>query len=214
LYFVKKSEKSTRPSEGGLAWRPAKGAGTRFQRRTPYGGSDALILYNARLLEILRLTPPLAMGKQNELEPGRLQLDNWAVSMWMDYADAVELRLVKGGEFEQIPGFANKLPEHAARIAGVLTLIDHVAAPSINVETLQRAIAIAEYLASEALRLFDARMASPAIRLAETLLTWLQTKWSEPFTGLKMIYQFGPNLIRDAEAARRAVGYSSRTRLA
>jgi hypothetical protein len=48
-------------------------------------------------------------------------------------------------------------------------------------------------------------MATPAIRLAETLLTWLQNKWSEPFVGLKVIYQFGPNLIRDAEAARRAV---------
>jgi hypothetical protein len=184
---------------------PVGVAGTRFQRRTSYGGSDALILYNARLLEILRLTPPLAMGKQNELEPRRLQLDNGAGSMWRDYADAVEHRLAKGGVFEQIPGFANKLPEHAARIAGVLTLVDHVAAPSINVEALQRAITVAEYFASEALRLFDARMASPAIRLAETLLTWLQTKWSEPFIGLKMIYQFGPNLIRDAEAARRAV---------
>jgi hypothetical protein len=145
------------------------------------------------------------MGKQNELEPRRLQLDNRSDSMWRDYADAVEHRLAKGGVFEQIPGFANKLPEHAARIAGVLTLVDHVAAPSIDVETLQRAITVAEYFASEALRLFDARMASPAIRLAETLLTWLQTKWSEPFIGLKMIYQFGPNLIRDAEAARRAV---------
>jgi Protein of unknown function (DUF3987) len=89
-------------------------AGTRFQRRIPYSGSDALLQYNTRLLEILRLTPPLAIGKQNELEPRRLQLDNWAIAMWMDYADAVERRLVKGREFEQIPGFANKLPEHAA----------------------------------------------------------------------------------------------------
>ena len=48
-------------------------------------------------------------------------------------------------------------------------------------------------------------MASPAIRLAETLLTWLQNRWSEPFIGLKVIYQFGPNLIRDAETARKAV---------
>lgn len=184
---------------------PLAVAGTRFQRQTPYGGSVALDRYNARLLEILRLTPPLAMGKQNELEPRRLQLHDWAVSMWRDYADAVEARLAKGGEFEQIPGFANKLPEHAARIAGVLTLVDNPIAPSIDTSALQRAITIAEYFASEALRLFDARMASPAIRLAEALLTWLQDKWPEPFIGLKVIYQFGPSLIRDAEVARKAV---------
>jgi hypothetical protein len=188
-----------------LAASPVGIAGTRFQRRMPYGGSDALVQYNARLLEILRLTPPLAMGKQNELEPRRLPLDNWAVTAWSDYADAVERRLGKGGEFEQIPGFANKLPEHAARIAGVLSLVDNPVAPSIDEPTLRRAICIAQYFASEALRLFDARMASPAIRLAETLLTWLQNKWPEPFIGLKVIYQFGPNLIRDAEAARKAV---------
>jgi hypothetical protein len=184
---------------------PSGLAGTRFQRRTPYLRSDALVQYNARLLEILHLRPPLAMGKQNELEPRRLQLDGSAISIWSDYADTVELRLAKGGDFEHTPGFANKLPEHAARIAGVLTLIDNPAAPSIDIEALQRAIVIAEYFASEALRLFDARIASPTIRLAETLLTWLHNKWSEPFIGLKIIYQFGPSLIRDAEAARKAV---------
>ncbi len=89
--------------------------------------------------------------------------------------------------------------------AGVLALIDDPNAPSITANALQRAIAVAEYFASEALRLFDARMATPAIRLAETLLTWLHNKWPEPFIGLNLIYQFGPNLIRDAEAARKAV---------
>jgi hypothetical protein len=139
---------------------PVSVAGTRFQRRMPYSGSNDLNRYNNRLLEILRLTPPLAVGKPNELEPRRLQLDSSAASVWFDYADAVEVRLAKGGKFEHIPGFANKLPEHAARFAGVLTLIDDPIAPAITASTLRRAIAIAEYFASEALRLFDARMAT------------------------------------------------------
>jgi len=67
--------------------------------------------------------------------------------MWRDYADAVEHRLAKGGQFEQIPGFADKLPEQAARIAGVLTMIDnpvrnqlipkHSGAPSLLLNTSQ-----------------------------------------------------------------------------
>lgn len=180
-------------------------AGTRFQRRTRYGGSDALVRYNARLLEVLRLTPPLAMGKQNELEPRKLQFGNSAIEMWRDYADAVESRLGKDGEFESIRGFANKLPEHAARIAGVLTLIEEPSALAIKSETFGRATIIAEYFAGQSLRLFDAGMASPGIRLAEILLAWLHNKWPEPFVGLKIIYQRGPNLIREAEAARKAV---------
>ena len=48
-------------------------------------------------------------------------------------------------------------------------------------------------------------MASPEIRLADSLLTWLLTKWTEPVVGLKVIYQFGPNAIREAATARKAV---------
>lgn len=184
---------------------PVGAAGTRFQRRTGYAGADALSHYNARLMEILRRTPPLASGKANELEPRRLSFDYRAILSWKDYADAVERRLGPGGDFEQIPGLANKLPEHAARIAGVLTLVDYLDALTISIDVLQRAILIAEYFASEALRLFDARMTSPEIRLAESLLSWITNKWSEPFIGLKAIYQFGPNAIREASTARKAV---------
>lgn len=84
-------------------------------------------------------------------------------------------------------------------------MVDNPFSASIGIGALQRAIAIAEYFASEALRLFDARTASPTIRLAEMLLAWLHNKWTEPFIGLKVIYQYGPNLIRDAETARRTV---------
>ena len=111
-------------------------AGTRFQRRNGHPGSVALSQYNIRLLEILRQRLPLAPGKQNELEARRILFDNCAISTWMDYADAVERRLGSGRDFEQIPGFANKLAEHAARIAGVLALVENLAAPSINVEQL------------------------------------------------------------------------------
>jgi hypothetical protein len=124
---------------------------------------------------------------------------------WLNYADAVEHRLGVGGAFEPIRGLANKLPEHAARIAGVLTMIGNLAATSITSSALQSAILITEFFASEALRLFDAGMVSPEIRHAETLLTWLHNKWTEDFVGLKVIYQLGPNGIRDKQAAKRAV---------
>lgn len=184
---------------------PNSTAGTRFQRRAPYEQSAVLNGYSSRLLEVLRQKPQLAMGKRNELEPRALGLDVEAVPIWMDYSDAVERRMSKDGAFEQIKGFANKLPEHAMRIAGVLTLIDDINARVISADVLRRAIIIAEYFASEALRLFDSGMISPTIHLAQLLLEWIENKWSEPFIGLKVIYQSGPSTIREAEKAKRIV---------
>jgi uncharacterized protein DUF3987 len=184
---------------------PRSTAGTRFQRQTVNDDSNALANYNAQLLAILKHRPPMAQGRVNELEPRQLEFDSLAAKTWMNYADAVEHQLGSGGAFEPIRGLANKLPEHAARIAGVLTLINGLDAASISSGAFERAILIAEYFASEALRLFDAGMISPEIRLAESLLMWLLNKWDEEFVGLKVVYQLGPNAIRQAATARKAV---------
>lgn len=165
----------------------------------------ALRAYTARMLEFLRRQPPLVAGQPNELDPRHLTLNPEAAVLWAQYADHVEGCLGPGQEYEPIRGFANKLPEHAARIAGVLTLADDIAAPSIAHDALYRRIRIAEYFASEALRLFDAGMVDPEIPLDEELLYWLQTKWAEPFVGLKVIYQRGPSRIRTAAKAKRSV---------
>lgn len=185
---------------------PDSTVGTRFQKRsTAHHGDTALLNYHLLILNILRQKPKMALGKRNELEPRALTMDATAASVWMNYADDVERRLGKSGSFDTIKGFANKLPEHAARLAGVLALVDDFNASLINKDLLVRGIKIAEYFASEALRLFDAGMATPEIRMAESLLDWLQHKWQEPSIGLQVIYQKGPSAIRGAATAKRIV---------
>lgn len=184
---------------------PESLAGKRFQNSNGPQTESALNAYTDCVLAILRTRPPLASDKQNELEPRRLALSAAAEKMWSDYADSVERRLGKGGEFETISGFANKLPEHAARLAGVLELVGDLNAPSITANTFENAMVLAEYFASEALRMFDAGMVSPDIRLAEQLLDWLHSKWSEPYIGLKVIYQQGPSPVRQKSTAERMV---------
>jgi Protein of unknown function (DUF3987) len=110
-----------------------------------------------------------------------------------------------GKSLEPVRGFANKLPEHAARIAGVLTLVDDPNALSISREALDPAIKIADFYTTEALRLFQAGSCSPELRQAEKLLEWLKNSWREPLIGLRAIYRLGPNSIRDADAAKKAV---------
>jgi hypothetical protein len=184
---------------------PASTAGTRFQKTLSPETEPGLRRYGARLLDILETPPVLMAGTRNALEPRRLQFEAHAAVAWGRLADEIERKIGPGGEYEPIRGFANKLAEHVARIAGVLTLVHNPEAGEIDAETLGRAVAIADFFASEALRLFEAGGVSPEIMQAERLLAWLETSWHEPTIALVPIYQLGPNSIRDAATARKAV---------
>jgi hypothetical protein len=184
---------------------PASTAGTRFQREPDPASGAALSRYHARILSILERQPTLALDSRNELEPRVLRFAPDAANAWRDYADHVEGLLAPGQPFEPIRGFANKLPEHAARIAAVLTLVDNIDAPRVDRETLERAVRLAEYYTREALRLFEAGYASPELRRAEALRKWL-IQHDHSHIGLAEIYQTGPRMVRDAATARAAVG--------
>ena len=67
----------------------------------------------------------------------------------------------RGQPLEAVRGFANKLPEHAARIAAVLTLVDDIGAHHIDKETFERAVRLSDYYTNEALRLFEAGLRQP-----------------------------------------------------
>ncbi len=179
-------------------------AGSRFQREPVPESAEALKRYSARILSILERPAPLVHDTQNELEPRVLPFNRHAVQAWRDFADHVERLLAPGKPFEPIRGFANKLPEHAARIAAVLTLVDDLHASFISCETFERAIVLAEYYAREALRLFDTGSASPELRRAEALRKWLMT-WDEPLISMRAIVRLGPNSIRDTTTANAAI---------
>src|SRR6185295_4257432 len=98
-------------------------AGTRFQRDERPETDGDLKRYGARLLDILETPLPLASGKANELAPRALPLSPEARRLWSAFADHVEKSIAPNGELERVRGLANKLPEHAARLAAVLALV-------------------------------------------------------------------------------------------
>lgn len=183
---------------------PASTAGTRFQRALDPSSRMALNRYHARILSILERAPPLACNSRNELEPRVLTFSPKAAGIWRDFADHVEKLLAPGQPFEPIRGFANKLPEHAARVAAVLTLVDNIQAAHVDSEAFERAIMLAQYYAHEALRLFEAGYARPELQRAEALRNWL-LKWGEPLISLRAIVRLGPNSIRDTATATAAI---------
>jgi Protein of unknown function (DUF3987) len=122
---------------------PASIAGTRLWREPAPESEKALKRYSGRILELSEAPFPLAKGKQNELEPRLLAMSPTARRLWIGYVDHVEMLIGSEGELEPVRGLANKLPEHAARIAGVLTLLDDLYAGEISASAMEAGIAIA-----------------------------------------------------------------------
>ncbi len=181
---------------------PPSLAGTRMQRAADHGSQAALAAYQARLGEMLAAKVPMREG---ELQPRRLELSFSAAAIWSDFTDETERALGPGGALEPIKGFANKLPEHAARMAGVLELAANGETELIGHGSIEKGIALARFYAGEALRLFHAGSIPPEIVQAEKLLSWLHVEWGKPLVGISHVYQRGPNSIRTKYKARAAI---------
>jgi len=184
---------------------PESTAGSRFQHEERTETEQDLERYSSILTDILNMPPPLADQMLNEFEPRKLPMDAKAQCLWRDFADHVEKQVGPGGALEPICGLANKLAEHAARLAAVLTLIRNMSAEFIIAEEMGAGIVVAQHYADEALRLFGRSRANPRLMLAQRLLDWMQTSWSEDLISLPDIYQRSLNAIRDKKNATALV---------
>lgn len=185
---------------------PDTAAGTRFWKEALPESDIALQCYNKRLLDIMEMALPLANGKINELEPRRLPLSPKARQLWINFSNDIEQAIAPNSKLETIRGLANKLPEHAARLSAVLTLVNDIGAATISGEQMEAGIELANHYASEALRMFGASRIHADLLLAQKLLAWLQTTWAEPLVSLPDIYQRSPiSAIRDKKSANRIV---------
>jgi Protein of unknown function (DUF3987) len=173
-------------------------------RESSPNSNAALKRYSACLLDILERPMQLATGKRNELAPRTLPLSTAARRIWVGFHDHIEKRLARGEELDPIRGLGNKLPEHAARIAAVLTLVRDIEAREIITAEMEAGILLAQHYAAEALRLFGASRVSADLHRAQQLLVWLRGR-DKREVSLPDIYQHGPNAIRDKATAMRMV---------
>jgi Protein of unknown function (DUF3987) len=183
---------------------PESTIGTRLSRVQKPENDGAIRRYGARLLAILEKPYPLGAGKQNELEPRALRLSLEAARHWQAYVDHIEGQL--GSELESVRGLANKAPEHAARLAAVLTLTDDIGAGEVTGRAMEAGIELVDFYCIEGVRLAGMSKVSVDLKLAQRLLAWLQTAWPEPNISLPDIYQLGPSAIREQSTAKRIAG--------
>jgi hypothetical protein len=188
-----------------LVTAPAPASGNRFWHEPAPESEGKLRRYNGRLLDILEAPLPLSEGKTNELTPRYLPLAAASRRAWISFADHIERQIGPDGALAPVRGLANKLPEHAARLAAVLALVANLDAGEISADPMAAGIALAQHYAAEALRLFEVGKVSADLMLAQKLLNWIQGEWAEPAISLPDIYQLGPNAVRDAGTARKLV---------
>lgn len=122
---------------------PASVAGTRMQKQLKASTEASLEKYDRLLLRLLKMKQPRVGIANPELNPRQIQLSGEARKLWAACADECERELAPAQRLEPVRAFANKLPEHALRIAGVLTIIESPAAEEISADTLARGVTLA-----------------------------------------------------------------------
>jgi hypothetical protein len=160
--------------------------------------------YFARLLSILEEPLPLAEGTRNELAPRRIALAPAAKQVWIGFHDHIQTLMRPEQPLAPIRGLAAKAAEHAARLAGILALVDDFAASTISKPQIEAGIELAQFYLNEALRLFNSAAINPDLLLAEKLLAWARARGGLLY--LQPVYQLGPNQIRDKAVAHQTIG--------
>lgn len=183
---------------------PQSIAGTRLYRDTRPEDEAAIRAYGARILSVLESRWPLAENSRNELEPRVLTMTPEAAAMWRAFYDHIERQCGPGNDLRPIQDFAAKIAEHAARIAGVLTIIDEHHASEISAHAMQSALALADWYVNEALRLQQAARTDPKLVVAQQLLEWLRER-RQDVIGFREIVQFGPASARTKSGADEAL---------
>jgi hypothetical protein len=181
---------------------PDTASGTRLYKKPLPESDAALNRYGARILDIFEMAAPTK--NRNQVDPRDLPLSGTATNQWIIFADRVEQRLAPRAKFSEIRGLANKLGEHAGRIAGVLALIENIEAIQIESRHLDAAILLAEHYAAEADRLLGAARVRKELQIARRLLDWLQSEWPLGVVSLPDIYR-NLRAIPDAKSARKHV---------
>ena len=183
-----------------VSW-PTSTIGYRPYREEDLSAHSAMKRYFARLMAILEAPLPLTEDARNELQPRQLPLSKEAKHLWIGFHDHIEALCREGRDLFTIRGLAAKAAEHAARRAGILTLVRDLHASVIAQAELEAGIATTQFYLGEALRLFNAAAENPDLVLAEKALAWACTAGGK--FAVVELYQSGPNPVRDKATAER-----------
>jgi hypothetical protein len=185
---------------------PASTAGERPYRDLDPEDDRIIGVYNATIHGILCKPMRVKDGRRNELDLPSLPLSAPAKEVWKDLVNTINDEQKPDRHYVRIAGFANKLPEHAARLAAILTLVADTSAIEIPVDAMLNGTELALYYAEEALRIIGAEQINPKLLIAQELLEWIQKHW-QPKRGntitFRELSRHSPRAIRERTLEER-----------
>ena len=183
-----------------LTAEPESAIGTRTRLDWRRESDSALAHFAARLGELLRR--PMPVRGDGGLDPRLLSLSNEARDMARAFYLETERAQAEGGELAEVRPFASKAPEHACRLAAVMTLFANPEAVAVTGTTMHDALTLATFYLNETVRPAREATVSADTAEAERMRLWLVGKWSEPFISVTDALQRGP--FKDGAKVRRA----------
>lgn len=137
--------------------------------------------YHAVLRELLATPHPLRTdGTRYELSPRRLPFTPKAAALWIEFYNATEQAQAPGGDLSVVlQPWASKAAEHAARIAGVLTLGSDPSAVDVSEDRMAGALEVANFYLTEHVRLMGQSRQRQHLAHLHALLQWLRSQGGE-----------------------------------
>ena len=182
-----------------ICW-PETLRGTRKYQRRNLEDEASIQEYNARILDILNTEPVYSDTRKLCLNPRNVPLSKDAYEHWVAFHDKIESQNNPDGPLDAISGWASKAAEHAARIAGVLALLDDLYCQEIPVEYMMSGATLAEFYLHEMYRVHAQGEQDESTLRSDKLLQFMQEKRDEVNNVFSSEYllQYGPKCIRDA----------------
>lgn len=179
---------------------PASKAGTRLFNRVDPKAAPAVIAYGKRLSALLELPAPVMdSGDGYELTPRTLRMSDEATELWIAFYNEVEREQADGKALSEARAFASKIAEQAARIAGIVALVNDPRATEIQADELQGAIEVAGFYLNEHLRLTGVSVEALHTQRLRDLADWMRQRGA--FVPHADVLQKTPPRLRTLQAA-------------
>ncbi|SDH04140.1 YfjI family protein [Propionivibrio dicarboxylicus] len=151
--------------------RPPQMAGTRFLEYAVKSDGTALKQFESRCLKILN--EQISIDGQCLPEKLILAFSPEAQPRWIRKHDQIESQMTPGGFFYAFKDFGSKHADKIARLAAILEYYE-TGSTIISLETLERAITISDWYATEFVRYFTPAPTVPQEQIdGDILLRWL-----------------------------------------
>ena len=158
-----------------------------------------VVAYNLVIEGLLATSPPLwPNGDGFELTPRDLHLDDEAKALWIAFYDSIELQQATGKDLDGARPFASKAAEHAARIAGIITMFENPSATTINCMAMDGAIQVTVFYLKEHIRLTGAGRIDRHHNDLREFQNWMQSNGQ--LVSKDAVLQKSPNRFRKLKA--------------